>query len=70
MADIAYNSSASLRSGASRPSFRHGLLNLLSLAAGLKGELAEQRRRYRIERALRALDSRQLRDIGIDRGAC
>lgn len=38
--------------------------------AGLRQELAEAKQELRLRRGLRALDRRQLRDIGLDRGAC
>ncbi len=36
----------------------------------LRQEIAEAKQDLRLRRGLRAVDRRQLRDIGLDRGAC
>ena len=38
--------------------------------AGLRRDIAEARQELRLRRGLRAVDRRQLRDIGLDRSAC
>ncbi len=38
--------------------------------AGLRQEIAEAQHELRLRQGLRAVDRRQLRDIGLDRSAC
>ncbi len=52
-----------------------GVLNRIFAAfemnfAGLRQEIAEAKQELRLRRSLRAVDRRQQRDIGLDRGAC
>ena len=70
MANITYSSGAPWQGGVIRSALRRGQHGISTLMIGLKWELAAQRRHYHLERGLRDLDRRQLRDIGIDRNAC
>ena len=67
MANITYSSGAPSRGHDFRVVARRAFYAILTLTHDLKWELAEQRRHYRFERALRDLDLNQLQDIGFDR---
>lgn len=70
MANVTYSYGAPWRGGVFRSALQRGHYAVSNLLASLRWELAEQRRHYRTERALRDLDLHQLRDIGVNRNGC